>query len=168
MSDIERQISAADPHPRKKLELINTWISYADTGAGDPVVFLHGNPTSSYLWRNIIPYLAPHTRCVAPGSHRDGRVGTFCDRNISLRGSCSPSRRVFRGPQSQAQGHAGRARLGNRAGLSLGCAASRGGEGNRVHGGDRAAAAMVGMVAVGGSDLQGAAQSGRRRHDFEK
>ena len=41
-------------------------MSYADTGAGDPIVFLHGNPTSSYLWRNVIPYLAPHARCLAP------------------------------------------------------------------------------------------------------
>jgi haloalkane dehalogenase len=62
----ETNISAADPHPRKKLELLNTWISYADTGTGDPIVFLHGNPTSSYLWRNIIPHLAPLARCVAP------------------------------------------------------------------------------------------------------
>jgi haloalkane dehalogenase len=35
-------------------------------GEGDPIVFLHGNPTSSYLWRNIIPYLAGHYRCIAP------------------------------------------------------------------------------------------------------
>jgi haloalkane dehalogenase len=66
MSDNQTEISPADPHPRKKLELIGTWMSYADTGAGDPVVFLHGNPTSSYLWRNIIPYLAPRARCIAP------------------------------------------------------------------------------------------------------
>ncbi len=66
MADNDMKISAADPHPRKKLELINTWISYADSGAGDPIVFLHGNPTSSYLWRNIIPHLAPRARCVAP------------------------------------------------------------------------------------------------------
>jgi len=59
-------ISAADPHPRKRLELDGTWFSYADTGSGDPVVFLHGNPTSSYLWRNIIPHLAPLARCIAP------------------------------------------------------------------------------------------------------
>jgi haloalkane dehalogenase len=62
----DAHISAADPYPRKKLELLDTWISYADTGAGDPIVFLHGNPTSSYLWRNIIPHLAPLARCVAP------------------------------------------------------------------------------------------------------
>src|SRR6516162_9604484 len=36
------------------------------TGAGDPIVFLHGNPTPSYLWRNIIPYLLPFGRCLAP------------------------------------------------------------------------------------------------------
>src|SRR3984957_20048967 len=62
----DTQISAADPHPRKKLELINTWISYADTGAGDPILFLHGMPTSSYLWRNIIPHLDSLGRCIAP------------------------------------------------------------------------------------------------------
>ena len=66
MSDSQKQISPADPHPRKKLELLNTSMSYADIGSGDPVVFLHGNPTSSYLWRNIIPHLAPLARCVAP------------------------------------------------------------------------------------------------------
>jgi haloalkane dehalogenase len=67
MSDAE--ISAADPHPRKRLELIGTWISYVDTGAAggdDAIVFLHGNPTSSYLWRNVIPHAAPLARCIAP------------------------------------------------------------------------------------------------------
>jgi haloalkane dehalogenase len=39
---------------------------YIDTGTGDPVVFLHGNPTSSYLWRNIIPYVEGLGRCLAP------------------------------------------------------------------------------------------------------
>ncbi len=37
-----------------------------DVGVGDPILFLHGNPTSSYLWRNIIPYLASLGRCIAP------------------------------------------------------------------------------------------------------
>ena len=36
-----------------------------DIGEGDPILFLHGNPTWSYLWRNIIPYLAPQGRCIA-------------------------------------------------------------------------------------------------------
>ena len=39
---------------------------YIDVGHGDPVLFLHGNPTSSYLWRNIIPHLSGQARCIAP------------------------------------------------------------------------------------------------------
>lgn len=41
-------------------------MAYHETGTGDPVVFLHGNPTSSYLWRNIIPHLSDRARCIAP------------------------------------------------------------------------------------------------------
>ena len=41
-------------------------MAYHDTGAGEAVVFLHGNPTSSYLWRDIIPHVSPHARCIAP------------------------------------------------------------------------------------------------------
>jgi haloalkane dehalogenase len=41
-------------------------MAYAEVGSGDPIVFLHGNPTSSYLWRNIIPHLADVGRCIAP------------------------------------------------------------------------------------------------------
>jgi len=50
-------------------------MSYADTGQGDPIVFLHGNPTSSYLWRNIIPYLDGHGRCLAPDLVGMGQSG---------------------------------------------------------------------------------------------
>ena len=59
-------ISAADPHPRRRLAVLDTELAYVDTGAGDPVVFLHGNPTSSYLWRNVIPHVATVARCLAP------------------------------------------------------------------------------------------------------
>ena len=62
----QEQISAQDPHPRKKASAGGTDISYVDTGAGDPIVFLHGNPTSSYLWRNIITHLRSDARCLAP------------------------------------------------------------------------------------------------------
>jgi haloalkane dehalogenase len=41
-------------------------MAYVDTGTGDPIVFLHGNPTSSYLWRNVIPHVEPLGRCLAP------------------------------------------------------------------------------------------------------
>jgi haloalkane dehalogenase len=41
-------------------------MAYVERGAGDPIVFLHGNPTSSYLWRNVIPHLEDQGRCIAP------------------------------------------------------------------------------------------------------
>jgi haloalkane dehalogenase len=63
-------ISAADPHPRIDVSVLDSAMRYVDTGQGranDPaVVFLHGNPTSSYLWRNVIPHVAPIARCLAP------------------------------------------------------------------------------------------------------
>ncbi len=41
-------------------------MAYHESGSGDPVVFLHGNPTSSYLWRNVIPHVSDRARCIAP------------------------------------------------------------------------------------------------------
>ena len=59
-------ISPTDPYERRRVAVRDTEIAYVDTGAGDPVVFLHGNPTSSYLWRNVIPYVEGLGRCLAP------------------------------------------------------------------------------------------------------
>ncbi len=58
---------AKDPHPRKRIAVGDSEMSYVDTGEG-PVtaVFLHGNPTSSYLWRNVISEVSPKARCLAP------------------------------------------------------------------------------------------------------
>ena len=64
MSDAN--ISSKDPHPRKRVKVLGTEMAYVDTGTGDPIVFLHGNPTSSYLWRNVIPHLSKLGRCLAP------------------------------------------------------------------------------------------------------
>ena len=47
------------------IEVEGSKIHYIDVGSGDPILFLHGNPTSSYLWRNIIPYLSSSGRCIA-------------------------------------------------------------------------------------------------------
>jgi haloalkane dehalogenase len=41
-------------------------MAYVEVGQGDPIVLLHGNPTSSYLWRNVLPHLEPLGRCIAP------------------------------------------------------------------------------------------------------
>ena len=71
-----------DPHPRRRVPALDSRVSYVDTGAGRPVVFLHGNPTSSYLWRNIIAEVKGAARCLAPdlvGMGRSGRAqsGTY-------------------------------------------------------------------------------------------
>ena len=68
---------AKDPYKRKQIAVLDSNVSYLDVGHGDPIVFLHGNPTSSYLWRNVIPYLASMGRCLAPdliGMGQSGRV----------------------------------------------------------------------------------------------
>ena len=59
-------ISAADPHPRRRVGVLDAAMEFVDEGSGDAVVLLHGNPTSSYLWRNIIPHLAGPGRVLAP------------------------------------------------------------------------------------------------------
>jgi haloalkane dehalogenase len=59
-------ISAIDALPRKRVAVGDSEMSYVDSGRGDPIVFLHGNPTWSYLWRNIIPSVSHLGRCLAP------------------------------------------------------------------------------------------------------
>jgi haloalkane dehalogenase len=82
MSDAS--ISSADPHPRKRLDAAGVEMAYVDVGQGDPIVFLHGNPTSSYLWRNIIPHLVPHARCLAPDLAGMGDSGKAPDGSYRL------------------------------------------------------------------------------------
>ncbi len=52
--------------PKSFVEVKGKRMAYAEMGEGNPVVFLHGNPTSSYLWRNIMPHVADRARCLAP------------------------------------------------------------------------------------------------------
>ena len=51
---------------KKTADIFGKEMSYLEIGEGDPIVFLHGNPTSSYLWRNIIPHVSQMGRCIAP------------------------------------------------------------------------------------------------------
>lgn len=59
-------ISAAFPHQKQRRRLCDTEMAYVEVGEGDPIVLLHGNPTSSYLWRNVLPHLQPLGRCITP------------------------------------------------------------------------------------------------------
>ena len=73
-------ISPLDTHPRREVSVLDTRMSYVDTAypdgdGGRPVVFLHGNPTSSYLWRNVIPHVSESARCLAPDLVGMGRSG---------------------------------------------------------------------------------------------
>ena len=56
---------SADELPKQFIDVNGKRMAYVDMGTGDPIVLQHGNPTSSYLWRNIIPALAEHGRCIA-------------------------------------------------------------------------------------------------------
>ena len=59
-------ISAAFPYQKQRRRVLGSEMAYVDVGEGDPIVLLHGNPTSSYLWRNVLPHLQPLGRCIAP------------------------------------------------------------------------------------------------------
>jgi haloalkane dehalogenase len=59
-------ISAEERYTKKSATIRGRTMRYVEEGDGDPIVFLHGNPTSSYLWRNIIPHLTALGRCIAP------------------------------------------------------------------------------------------------------
>jgi len=59
-------ISAAERYPKQRVPVNGRSMACVDVGSGDPIVLLHGNPTSSYLWRNVIPHLEGLGRCIAP------------------------------------------------------------------------------------------------------
>ena len=57
---------STEPLTKEVVEVDGKRMAFHQSGEGDPVVFLHGNPTSSYLWRNVIPHLSDRARCIAP------------------------------------------------------------------------------------------------------
>jgi haloalkane dehalogenase len=59
-------ISAAFPYKKQRQQVLGSEMAYVEVGTGDPIVLLHGNPTSSYLWRNVLPHLQTRGRCIAP------------------------------------------------------------------------------------------------------
>jgi len=58
-------VIAAKEHDKKFVDVLGKRMAYVEMGTGDPIVFQHGNPTSSYLWRNVMPHLAHVGRCIA-------------------------------------------------------------------------------------------------------
>jgi haloalkane dehalogenase len=58
--------SAESSYSKQNVDVLGSQMATIDTGLGDPIVFLHGNPTSSYLWRNVMPHLEGQGRLIAP------------------------------------------------------------------------------------------------------
>ena len=77
--DAEWAISTEAPRIESDYRCARTTMAYVDVGEGDPIVFLHGNPTPSYLWRNIIPRVLPFGRCLAPDYVGMGNSGAAPD-----------------------------------------------------------------------------------------
>jgi len=102
-------MTAAMRYAKRHATVAGRRMAYVETGRGDPIVFLHGNVTSSYMWRNVIPHVADLGRCIAidnigqgdseklrpsgPGSYRlvehqryiDGLLAALgVDRNVTL------------------------------------------------------------------------------------
>lgn len=61
----QQEISVAFPFESKYAGVRGSKMHYVEEGAGEPLLFLHGNPTSAYLWRNVIPHISGQARCVA-------------------------------------------------------------------------------------------------------
>ena len=62
---MQQSISAEFPYESKYVDVLGSKMHYIDEGEGDPILFLHGVPTSSYLWRNVVPHVASSARCIA-------------------------------------------------------------------------------------------------------
>ncbi len=58
--------SSEFPYERKYVEVHGVKMAYVDEGEGEPIVFIHGAPESAYIWRNIMPFLEPYGRVIAP------------------------------------------------------------------------------------------------------
>ncbi|HEY5890284.1 MAG TPA: haloalkane dehalogenase [Acidimicrobiia bacterium] len=55
-----------NPRKKERISVLGASMAYVEAGKGNPIVLLHGNPTSSFLWRNVIPELTGLGRCIAP------------------------------------------------------------------------------------------------------
>ncbi len=68
-----------EPMPARYVDVHGRKMAYVEVGEGDPILFLHGNPTSSYLWRSVMPALAGRGRCIAPDLIGMGRSDKLPD-----------------------------------------------------------------------------------------
>jgi haloalkane dehalogenase len=74
--DPTKTLSTENPDLRRTVRVGDADMAYIDIGEGDPIVFLHGNPTSSFLWRNVVPYVEGLGRIIVPDFIAHGHSGT--------------------------------------------------------------------------------------------
>ncbi len=77
MTLTDSDIGAESRYDQKRFSVLDSEMAYIEAGEGDPIVLIHGNPTSSYLWRNVIPHLEDLGRCLAPDLIGMGHSGAM-------------------------------------------------------------------------------------------
>ena len=90
-------MTAMSPIAKKRAQVLDHNMAYVEAGEGDPIVLLHGNPTSSYLWRGIIPHLTGLGRCIAPdliGMGDSDKLEDQRPESLPLRGAPTVPRRL--------------------------------------------------------------------------
>ncbi len=98
-------------HPKKFTDVLGKKMAYVEAGEGDPIVFLHGNITSSYMWRNIIPHLEGLGRCIAVDNIGQGDSEKL-DGSMYRRRSPSLRRWHPGSPEGSGKRHSRGSRLG--------------------------------------------------------
>ena len=75
-ADPTQTLSTENPSLRQTIPVLDAEMAFIDIGEGDPIVFMHGNPTSSFLWRNVIPHVEGMGRIIAPDFIAHGQSST--------------------------------------------------------------------------------------------
>ena len=70
-------ISPENHFDLERITVLDSEMAYIDEGEGAPIVFIHGNPTSSHIWRNVIPHVEDLGRCLAPDLIGMGESGVM-------------------------------------------------------------------------------------------
>lgn len=129
----ETDVSDSFPFTLHEVSVLGSQIAHVDTGkpqdsdtSGITAVFLHGNASSSYTWRNIIPHVSPMMRCVAPDLIGAGSFGQSGTLDLPLHRSLHLCVSVHEGCCSFATDSLRAARLGLRARVALGIPTSYG------------------------------------------
>ncbi len=142
---------------KKRATVRGLQMAYYEVGTGDPIVFLHGNPTSSYLWRNIIPHVQHLGRCIAPdmiGMGDSDRLPDSGPDNVLVPRPSGVFVRPVRRPEAWQSRDPCASRLGVGCRFHLGAAEPGARQGHRIYGGDHRAAKRPQTSSGAGLDVR--------------